>query len=251
MFGSGSDSEGRKKMTGEEGLPRPEAPSGWTTRRWLRVGVAVSLVVLTLLGVTGAWVLARTTAISRDLVDVKSPALTTSIHLESALLNQETGIRGYGLTGNAQFLVPYQQGLTDQEAFSARLAELLHDDPGGLRDVQAVADTAQAWQERIARPIAAATPVAAPALAAERAAEGKAAFDAVRAALAEQQRELQADRAHARGRPDGHHAAAELDLRRGRAGHPRPRRAGLRGAAPGHHHAAGTARRGRPPGLRR
>ncbi|MBT1184541.1 HAMP domain-containing protein [Streptomyces sp. CJ_13] len=185
-------------MTGEEGLPGPGAPSGWTTRRWLRVGVAVSLVVLTLLGVTGAWVLARTTAISRGLVDVKSPALTTSIRLESALLNQETGIRGYGLTGNAQFLVPYQQGLTDQGAFTARLAELLHDDPGGLRDVQAVEDTVEAWQERIARPIAATTPGAAPALAAERAAEGKTAFDAVRAALAEQQRELQADRADAR-----------------------------------------------------
>ncbi|MFD3555803.1 ATP-binding protein [Streptomyces goshikiensis] len=185
-------------MTGEQGLPRPGGPSGWTTRRWLRVGVAVSLVVLTLLGATGAWVLARTTAISEDLVEVRSPALTTSIRLESALLNQETGIRGYGLTGNAEFLVPYQRGLTDQGVFTTRLTDLLQHDPGGLKDVQTVDEAVEAWQERFAQPVAAAAPGAATALAGERAAEGKTAFDAVRAALAGQQQELQADRANAR-----------------------------------------------------
>lgn len=145
-------------MTGEEGLPRPRGLSTWTTRQWLRAGVAASLAVLALLGVTGAWVLERTASLSRELVDVKTPALTTSIRLESTLLNQETGIRGYGLTGTAEFLVPYQRGLTEQETSTTRLAELLRDDATGLKDLKAVEDAVEVWQERIARPIAASPP---------------------------------------------------------------------------------------------
>ena len=125
-------------MTGDERLPRARELSTWTTRRWLRVGVAVSLTVLALLGATGAWILGRTASISDSLVDVKSPALTTSIRLESALLNQETGIRGYGLTGTPDFLKPYQQGLTEQKMYIATLSELLQGDRAGLRDLKAV-----------------------------------------------------------------------------------------------------------------
>ncbi|MFD3471119.1 CHASE3 domain-containing protein [Streptomyces sp. NPDC058682] len=185
-------------MTGNAGPPPERELSTWTTRRWLRVGVATALTVLALLGVTGAWMLGRTTSLSEDLVDVKSPALSTAIRLESALLNQETGIRGYGLTGTSGFLGPYQQGLTDQERDSARLSELLRADPAGLRDLGAVQDAAKAWQERIARPVATAPAGAPSRLAAERSAEGKTAFDEVRAALAAQQERLLAERARAR-----------------------------------------------------
>ncbi|MFF2788023.1 ATP-binding protein [Streptomyces sp. NPDC058049] len=185
-------------MTGNAGPPQARGLSTWTTRRWLRVGVATALAVLALLGVTGAWMLGRTTSLSEDLVDVKSPALSTAIRLESALLNQETGIRGYGLTGTSDFLGPYQQGLADQESDSARLSELLRADATGLRDLGAVRDAAKAWQERIAGPVAAAPAGAPSPLAAERSAEGKAAFDEVRAALAAQQERLLAERARAR-----------------------------------------------------
>ncbi|MFF4449774.1 CHASE3 domain-containing protein [Streptomyces sp. NPDC001502] len=185
-------------MTGNTGSPQARGPSTWTTRRWLRVGVATALAVLALLGVTGAWMLGRTTSLSEDLVDVKSPALSTAIRLESALLNQETGIRGYGLTGTSDFLGPYRQGLTDQERDSARLSELLRADAAGLRDLGAVQEAAKAWQERIARPVAA-TPAGAPSsLAAERSAEGKTAFDEVRAALTAQQERLLEERTRAR-----------------------------------------------------
>lgn len=60
-------------MTGDERRPRMRGFSTWTTRRWLRVGVAASLVVLALLGTAGAWVLGRTGSISDELVDVRSP----------------------------------------------------------------------------------------------------------------------------------------------------------------------------------
>ncbi|MET9401745.1 CHASE3 domain-containing protein [Kitasatospora sp. NPDC002965] len=185
-------------MTGYDRPPRTRRFSTWTTRRWLRVGAAVSLVVLGLLGVTGAWVLERTASISEDLVDVRSPAVTTAFRLESALLNQETGIRGYGLTGNPEFLEPYRQGITEQETHVARLADLLRDDDDALVDLAEVEGLISTWQERIARPTAASPSGAPSPLVVERAAEGKSTFDAARSALLRQQERLRADRVEAR-----------------------------------------------------
>ncbi|MFD9060705.1 CHASE3 domain-containing protein [Kitasatospora purpeofusca] len=185
-------------MTGDEGTHRAGGLSGWTTRVWLRVGVCVSLAVLGVLGVSGAWVLGRTAEISDGLVDVKSPAVTTSFRLESAVLNQETGIRGYGLTGNPEFLEPYRQGLTDQTTHTDRLSQLLEGDEAALADLSTVRAAISRWQDRIARPIAAQPPGAPVPLAAERAAESKAVFDELRAALLDQQGRLSAERARAR-----------------------------------------------------
>ncbi|MBC3986886.1 CHASE3 domain-containing protein [Streptomyces sp. AC536] len=185
-------------MTGDERPPRLRGLSAWTTRRWLRVGVSVSLAVLALLGATGAWVLSRTETISEDLVDVRSPALITAIRLESAVLNQETGIRGYGITGAPEFTAPYRQGLTEQRADLERLADLLADDPDSRAGLEAVRKAVERWQERVARPIAEAPPDAVSALAAERAEEGRTTFDEVRAALSDQQQRLRADQAQAR-----------------------------------------------------
>ncbi|MFF3698991.1 CHASE3 domain-containing protein [Streptomyces sp. NPDC002221] len=185
-------------MTGNERQPWGRGLSGWTTRRWLRVGVAISLVVLTALGVMGAWVLGRTASISDELVDVKAPALSTSFRLESALLNQETGIRGYGLTGTPAFLEPYQQGLTEQATYTATLERLLDDDGAELGDLRRVQSAVEKWQARIARPIAASRAGAASPLATERADEGRTEFDALRSAMARQQDRLRADALTAR-----------------------------------------------------
>ncbi|WP_411103047.1 sensor histidine kinase [Streptomyces sp. cmx-4-9] len=195
-------------MTGQDGLPPARRLSAWTTRRWLRVGVAASLILLALLGATGAWVLERTASLSQDLVDTRSPALTSSIRLESALLNQETGIRGYGSTGRAEFLEPYRQGVAEEKKHSTRIEELLHGDAAGLADLRTVREAVERWQERIARPIAA-SPAGTPSpLAAERAVEGKTSFDAVRTAVTDQQDRLQAERTRARDE-----LLATMDLR--------------------------------------
>ncbi|MER7760962.1 CHASE3 domain-containing protein [Streptomyces sp. NPDC097619] len=178
-------------------LPGTRTLPAWTTRRWLRAGVAVSAVVLALLGGAGAWALGRTASLTDNLVNVKSPALSTSFRLESALLNQETGIRGYGLTGTPDFLAPYRQGLADQATYTGNLSALLHGDRARTQDLKAVQEAAATWQERIARPISTA-PAGAPApVALTRAAEGKATFNALRAALGEQQERLRADRVRA------------------------------------------------------
>ncbi|MET9604070.1 ATP-binding protein [Streptomyces sp. NPDC006512] len=185
-------------MNGDQERPRSRRLAAWTTRRWLRVGVAASLVVLTLLGATGAWVLGRTASISEELVDVRSPALTSAIRLEAAVLNQETGIRGYGLTGTSEFIAPYRAGLAEQETDISRLSELLHGDKAALEDLAAVQRALERWQDRLARPVAASPPGSPSPLATERAAEGKTAFDELRTAMTAQQDRLRAERARSR-----------------------------------------------------
>ncbi|MFJ8043215.1 ATP-binding protein [Kitasatospora sp. NPDC096147] len=178
--------------------PRTRSLSTWTTRRWLRVGVALALTVLAALGLTGAWVLQRTEDISVELVDTRSPALTSSFRLEAAMLNQETGIRGYGLTGNPDFLQPYRQGTADQATYVNRLTELLPDDQDALGDLDRVKSAIAAWQEKVARPIAAEPPGAPSPLATSLSADGKTSFDALRAAMTAQQDRLRTDRTASR-----------------------------------------------------
>jgi signal transduction histidine kinase len=173
---------------------------GWTTRRWLTVGVCASMTVLIVLGIVGGWVLARSTRISDRLVDVSTPALVDAVRLESALTDQETGTRGYGLTGQTSFLDPYHSGLQNEQKAVGELRVLLPDDDAARADLTRLLARAEVWQTRFGRPVAAAPPGAPVALATERADEGKAEFDAVRTASLAVEKTLQID--GDRGRAD-------------------------------------------------
>ncbi|GGX78061.1 sensor histidine kinase [Streptomyces anandii] len=171
--------------------------SGWTTRRWLRTGVAATLVVLAVLGSLGAWATWRTSQITTELVDRRSPALIASMRLEQSLVNQETGVRGYGLSGRADFLEPYAQGVTAERTALRRLRPLVAGDARASADLATVETLAGTWQERIARPVSSAPAGEAVRLATQRATEGKATFDSLRAAMARQQSHLESERSAA------------------------------------------------------
>ena len=73
--------------------------------------------------------------------------------LEVALLNQETGIRGYALTRNAEFLVPYRDGLADEAAALAVLAHLPRWPAGACAQLDEVERAAQGWRSGYAEPV--------------------------------------------------------------------------------------------------
>ncbi|WP_446041458.1 sensor histidine kinase [Streptomyces sp. SID1121] len=184
------------KITGNGHAVVGRAVSGWTTRRWLVTGTSLALAVLLGLSLCGAWVFARSTAINNRLVDRSSPALIASVQLESALINQETGIRGYGITGQADFLAPYRDGRARQKSSVRQLRLLTGEDKVAARDLAEVDGRARQWQSRIARPVAE-SPAPVP-LARERAEEGRRLFDSLRTAMSAQQEHLQVARAEAR-----------------------------------------------------
>ncbi|MFF9314739.1 ATP-binding protein [Streptomyces sp. NPDC014748] len=178
--------------------PGPEGTfSNWTTRHWLRAGVSATLVVLAVVGALGGWAMWRTSQITDELVDRRSPALINSIRLQESLVNQETGIRGYGLSGHADFLQPYAEGQADEKAALDRLRPLTRDDARTRADLAEVERLIGVWQERIARPVAAAPASEVTKIATQRTTEGKNAFDALRGAMARQQAHLESERATA------------------------------------------------------
>jgi len=172
--------------------------SGWSTRRWLTAGVVVAMAALVALSTLGIWALDRAGTATSDLVDRSGPALLTSARLENALLNQQTGIRGYGLSGDASFLQPYTQGLNDERTEVATLRVLLAGDRTAQANLDEVLARAQTWQTDIAQPAAAAPPgEPAKALVNRQIQQGNAQFNAIRAASDVQQQHLQAEMDHA------------------------------------------------------
>ncbi|MFD9127105.1 CHASE3 domain-containing protein [Kitasatospora sp. NPDC059571] len=154
----------------------------WTTRRWLRVGVAAALVVLTSLCALGGAVFVHAGAVADRLVDRTSPALNAAGRLETALVDQESGVRGYGLTGRPEFLEPYTRGLALQQQTEAELRGVLAGDDRATADLTVLTAAAASWQRLAARPVVSAPPGAPVAEAGLNANDAKRSFDAIRTA---------------------------------------------------------------------
>ena len=137
----------------------PAAPrlSQMTLRRRFR-GVFIVAVVLLLvaLGVS-ALSFARLLDSRSTLYNEIDPGRLASEQLLAAFLNQETGVRGFVLTGQESFLQPYTQGLPAQQSASNQLHRLLADQPGLLALVRRADQQGRTWQNDFAKPAIAAT----------------------------------------------------------------------------------------------
>ncbi|WP_254897625.1 ATP-binding protein [Kitasatospora sp. NA04385] len=158
--------------------------------------VLAALAVLVVLGILGGWALDRASDATARLTQQSSPALITAVRLDAALVGQETGIRGYGLTGASDFLQPYTQGRSDADANVARLRSLLAGDGAALADLDALLARVATWQRDIAEPVAGSPGGAPVPLATVNAEIGKADFDAVRKASDGLRTRLEESRRH-------------------------------------------------------
>jgi signal transduction histidine kinase len=154
------------------------------------VGLVLSLVTLSNLSSARA-----------ALADRIDPAIASAFQLDAALVDQETGVRGYLLGRRGEFLAPYRNGLATERRRLTELDGLVTDEdlPGLRRDLAAVRARAKAWRSGYAAPaVASARRGGGPG--ASRASEGKASFDALRSGLDALQRDLVAARVQARDR---------------------------------------------------
>lgn len=176
-------------------LPRP--PFGHrvrilrrlTVQGWFLLAVTALCLMTLFAGGVAATMLSRTTETGDHLIDEVSPARTQAFRLQAALLDQETGIRGYLLTADEDALEPYRRGLADETVARERLRDLVDGLDRPVADLAAVERVAREWR----------TEFAAPVIAGEESAgsddigsvtEAKQAFDRVRAALDAQQTHL-------------------------------------------------------------
>jgi signal transduction histidine kinase len=111
-----------------------------------------------------------------ELLDRVGPAVRAAQQLSAAELEQETGVRGFLLTGQRQFLDPYFAGVDRSNAAVADLRASVEVFPEIGPEVDAAVLAEQDWRTAYAEPIVAADP-AAPGLSA-----GRAFFDRVRGA---------------------------------------------------------------------
>ena len=174
----------------------------------LRVGqwLALTIGVLLAFAVTGVGLALvanqRLSDQRRHVLDQVEPALVAALNLENALINEETGVRGYILSGNRQSLEPYENGLR-AEAQAYRQLERLDRGQGpqlelDVRDTQA---RALAWQTRFVAPILRRTAEGHTG-AIPRSLTGKGLFDAIRKSLVRLRADLSGRLAGARSQLD-------------------------------------------------
>ncbi|WP_330177421.1 sensor histidine kinase [Streptomyces sp. NBC_01498] len=182
--------------------PAPRPPLGHevrilrrlTVQGWFLLAVAALCTMTLFAGGVAAVMLARTTDTGDHLIDEVSPARTQAFRLQAALLDQETGVRGYLLTRDEDALEPYRRGVADETAARARLVELIDGLDRPEADLRDVDDAAGRWRTEFATPALEGRPGDDPA----SLAEAKRAFDRVRAALAAQQDHLTEEQRKAR-----------------------------------------------------
>lgn len=163
----------------------------FTAQTWFQLVFGVMIAVVLLGAVAGAQVISRTSEATDRLVRQTLPASAEAYRLQSALINQETGLRGYALTHDPQFLEPYAEGKHEQERASGQLRTLLAQRPDLLVDVDTVERWARQWRTDYADPLTATADSAEAATrAADTAVAGKTAFDALRASFTEQNEKL-------------------------------------------------------------
>ncbi len=105
-----------------------------------------------------------------------------------AIVNQETGLRGYLIAGNDAFLDPYRGGISDYEAGLANVKALTSDNPAQQQRLANLDEQAKAWRANIAEKEIALmrnTSTAEQARAFEAQGAGKAYMDKIRSTIAE------------------------------------------------------------------
>jgi signal transduction histidine kinase len=168
---------------------------------WLALSAGV-LAVASLVAIGTALIASHhLTQARKRVVDRVDIASSTALVLSNAMVNQETGVRGFVLGGNEEFLDPYHSGVTDARRALVQLDALARrEDAEGLgRDLAAVRRAVDAWETGYAQPTMDRIHRLGAGRVEEAAvAEGKARFDAVRAVLTRLQGDLQAEREDAR-----------------------------------------------------
>jgi signal transduction histidine kinase len=172
---------------------------GWrrySTNTLILTGLIILAGLLIAAAVAGTLALRNSAAASAKLTDQLSPALISAERLNTALLDQETGVRGYALTTERQFLEPYHAGVSAEQVQITQLQQLLAQRPAELATLHEVGELVQTWRSGTAVPVIAA--VERGSSATELVEKGRQDFDRVRGGLDSLEQQIGAARQDAR-----------------------------------------------------
>ncbi|PSR17152.1 hypothetical protein C8255_14070 [filamentous cyanobacterium CCP3] len=122
-------------------------------RRRLTRAIALPVVLLLLLSGVSIWQIARLLA-ALESVDRTSRIISQANLAQKLVLDLETGFRGYLLTGEPEFLAPYEQANTLVEPNLEALKTLVADNPTQVQRIVELTSTLQQWKQQVRPAIA-------------------------------------------------------------------------------------------------
>ncbi|PWR09734.1 histidine kinase [Micromonospora acroterricola] len=126
---------------------------GWSLRR--RVITLLTVVGVLLIGLAGAE--AAMAARNRTQIDAilnkTGPLRVQAQELLNAVLDQETAVRGYAVSGDPDDLDPYQSGLDQEKKLVVAMRALLDDYPQIHQELLVVEERTEQWRQAVAVPV--------------------------------------------------------------------------------------------------
>ncbi|MER6240917.1 ATP-binding protein [Streptomyces clavifer] len=193
----------RSADTGDGAAGRPGPFARLSVQNWVHLILAGFVVVVCGCLVVGGLVLSRISDRTTDLVDRIQPARASSFQLQNSLLDQETGVRGFALTGDDSFLEPYEAGMRAERLRLDRVRVLVGHEQPFAADLDRIEEAARVWRRQQAEPLIASVRKDGPA--GESSApirRSKSEFDTLRRLYAVQQGHLDTARDQARAELD-------------------------------------------------
>ena len=176
---------GSRRVRADRAAARAASARRWPLSRIIGVALLILLLFSVAAMVAGGLALLSLQNDRERVVSTLSPAALQAQRLDTALVDQETGVRGYALSGQKDFLAPYYQGVAEERnAISALQAVIGQLPASAAADLKSVTAQARFWRTHYAQPTIsqvsqAGKPVVSPDILA-----GKADFDALRAKIA-------------------------------------------------------------------
>ncbi|HET9173321.1 MAG TPA: CHASE3 domain-containing protein, partial [Actinospica sp.] len=121
-------------------------------RGWFYSVIATMVVLVIACSVIGVIVFARASQASNNLISSLGPARTSLVDMQSALVNQEMGIRGYLLTHDSDFLQPYFDGEQSLQRDLQNAKTQLKGHARALGELQGLEQRITTWTSTYANP---------------------------------------------------------------------------------------------------
>ncbi|MFF0469168.1 ATP-binding protein [Micromonospora zamorensis] len=126
---------------------------GWSLRRRvISLLTVVGFLLIALAGAEAAMAARNRTQIDAVLNET-GPLRVQSQELLNALLDQETAIRGYAVSGDQDDLTPYREGLDQEKSVVASMRGLLGNYPQISQELRTVEDRIAQWRQSVAEPV--------------------------------------------------------------------------------------------------
>jgi signal transduction histidine kinase/ActR/RegA family two-component response regulator len=156
----------------------------WSIARRVGAAVAVVIVVMLLDLASTVWGVVQLGDVNQQIQQRDIPLRADTDALLVALINEETGLRGYLLTNNQSFQAPFRQGQSAYTQLVSRLGVLTAHDEVISADLKQLAAQVTAYETGYVSPTLGSAGTQTPQQTAAATAQGKALFDQIRAAQA-------------------------------------------------------------------